>query len=270
MKNNASKYARPDDGSGSASDETAVIAAVPYEQMPGDHSPMAEHGLLAPIDHELEEDREEGLSAELARAAPKAWWNRGTLVLGGVALILAGFLGGALVEKSYGTSTSTNAARGGARAGAGAGGYAGRGTGAGAYGGGGFTGGGGFGGTQGGGTGTGTGGTTGAAAAAATTGTVKLVDGDTIYVQTAAGDVVTVKTSGTTTVQTATKGTVKDVKAGQSITVQGATGTDGSVTATSVTAGKRQNRRQDEERSPGRRAAISGTFRKKNDLTTDM
>lgn len=241
MKNSQNKYARPD----TASDETAVIPAVGYEQMPGDHSPMAEHGLLAPIDQDLEEDREEGLAAELAKAAPKKWWNRGTLVLGGVALILAGFLGGTLVQKNYGTSAS--AAGGGAGARAGAGGFAGRGTGAGAYGGGGYTGGGGFGGTQGGGTqGGGTqggatqgGGTTGAAAAAATTGTVKLVDGSTIYVQTAAGDVVTVKTSGSTTVQTATRGTVKDVKAGQSITVQGAAGTDGTVTATSVTAGKK-------------------------------
>jgi hypothetical protein len=224
VKNSSNKYARPDGTSGSASDETAVIAAVPYQQMPGEHSPMAEHGLLAPIDHELEEDREEGLPAELARAAPKAWWNRGTLVLGGVALILAGFLGGALVQKNYGTAATASGA--GARAGAGAGGFAGRGTGAGAYGGG-FTGG-----TPGGTTG-------GATAAAATTGTVKLVDGDTIYVQTAAGTVVTVKTSGSTTVQTATKGTVKDVKAGQSITVQGAAGTDGTVTATSVTAGKK-------------------------------
>jgi hypothetical protein len=226
VKNSQNKYARPD----ASSDDTAVIAAVPYEQMPGDHSPMAEHGLLAPIDHDLEENREEGLAAELAKAAPKTWWNRGTLVLGGVALILAGFLGGALVQKNYGTATTASGA--GARTGAG--GFAGRGTGAGTYGGGGFTGGGGFGGTQGGGTGT-----TGAAAAAATTGTVKLVDGNTIYITTAAGDTVTVKTSGSTSVQTATKGTVKDVKAGQSITVQGATGTDGTVTATSVTAGKK-------------------------------
>jgi hypothetical protein len=229
VKNSQNKYARPD----GASDDTAVIAAVPYEQMPGDHSPMAEHGLLAPIDPELEDVREEGLASELAKAAPKTWWNRGTLVLGGVALILAGFLGGALVQKNYGTAATAGA---GARAGAGAGGFgAGRGTGAGAYGGGGFTGGG----AQGGTTGGTTGGATGAAASAATTGTVKLVDGDTIYVQTAAGDVVTVKTSGSTTVQTATKGTVKDVKAGQSITVQGAAGTDGTVTATSVTAGKK-------------------------------
>jgi len=69
-----------------------------------------------------------------------------------------------------------------------------------------------------------------------TIGTVKLVDGDTIYVQTADGNVVTVKTDSKTTVSTAKKGKVSDVKAGQSVTVQGAAGTDGTVTATSVTA----------------------------------
>jgi hypothetical protein len=47
---------------------------------------------------------------------------------------------------------------------------------------------------------------------------------------------VTVKTDGKTTVSTAKKGKVSDVKAGQSVTVQGSTGADGTVTATSVTA----------------------------------
>ena len=65
---------------------------------------------------------------------------------------------------------------------------------------------------------------------------VKLVDGDTIYLQTADGNVVTVKTDGKTTVSTAKKGKVSDVKAGESVTAQGATGADGTVTATSVTA----------------------------------
>ena len=67
---------------------------------------------------------------------------------------------------------------------------------------------------------------------------MKLVNGTTIYVQTADGSVVTVKTDGTTKVATSAAGKLSDVKAGQSVTIQGAAGTDGSVTATSVTARK--------------------------------
>ena len=222
MNNDQSKYARPDD--------TAVLEPVPYP--PAENpSPMAEHGMLAPAD---EETRDDGLAAELAKAAPRRWWNRGTLALGGIALILAGFLGGLQVQKHYGTSATAAGARNGAanaRPGAGAyGGFGGTGRGAGAYGGAnGFPGA----------NGANPGAAAPSAAAAGTTGTVKLVDGDTIYVQTAAGDVVTVKTSGSTTVQTATKGTLKDVKAGDSVTVAGAADADGTVTATSVTAGKK-------------------------------
>lgn len=153
------------------------------------------------------------LAAALARAAPRRWWNRGTLVLGGCALVLAGFLGGVLVQQHWGATTAATAstARTGGFAGfAGAGG---RGTGA-------------FGG----------GAAPGASAApAATTGTVKLVDGGTIYVQTPGGDVVTVRTTGKTSVRTATKASLSQVKAGQTVTIQGATGADGTVTATSVT-----------------------------------
>jgi hypothetical protein len=65
---------------------------------------------------------------------------------------------------------------------------------------------------------------------------VKLVDGSTIYVQTADGSLVTVKTTGRTSISTATRGTLKDVKAGDSVSVEGAAGTDGTVSATSVTA----------------------------------
>jgi hypothetical protein len=46
---------------------------------------------------------------------------------------------------------------------------------------------------------------------------------------------VIVKTTGKTSVSTAAKGSLKDIKAGQTVTVQGATGSDGSVAATSVT-----------------------------------
>ncbi|WP_433385470.1 hypothetical protein ACQPZX_28635 [Actinoplanes sp. CA-142083] len=169
--------------------------------------------------------RDDGLAQELAKAAPKKWWNKATVVLGAVVLLVGGFVGGLQAQKQWGTSSTG----GGNRAasgfpGAGTGRYGG---GSGAYG---FPGG-----LPGGGTSTGQqGGAT--TAAAGTTGTVKLVDGTTIYVQTPDGNVVTVKTDGKTKVATAKTGKVADVKAGQSITVQGATGSDGTVTATSVTA----------------------------------
>jgi hypothetical protein len=168
----------------------------------------------------IEEPGHDGLSAELAAAAPKRWWNKGTVGLGVALLLMGGFLGGVQAQKQWGTSAT-------AASGFPAGGM-------------GRTGGGGF-------PRTGASGAPGAvpqetaataAASGGTTGKVKLVNGKTIYVETEDGTVVTVKTDGTTTVSTATKGKLSDVKAGQSITVEGAAAADGSVTATKVTATK--------------------------------
>ena len=223
MNNSQSKYARPDD--------TAVIPAVAYP-VPDESSPVTGDDVLGPADPSTADSRDDGLAAELAKAAPRRWWNRGTLALGGVVLILAGFLGGVQVQKNYGTSATAAGGGGAARGGAGAYGFGGTGRGAGAYGG--------ANGFPGGGAAPGGAAAPSAAAASGTTGTVKLVDGDTIYVQTANGDVVTVKTSSNTAVKTASTGTLKDVKAGDSVTVQGAAGTDGTVTATSVTADKKK------------------------------
>jgi hypothetical protein len=207
----------------SRTDDTALLAVFEPE-----HQPMAGHGLLAPADPDDEDARDDGLAAALAKAAPRKWWNRGTLVLGAVALILAGFLGGLQVQKHFGTPATAAAGTG-----RGTGNFGGAGRGAGAYG---FPGGA----AQGGAAVPGGAAPAASAAAAGTTGTVKLVDGDTIYVQTANGDLVTVKTSGSTAVKTATAGTLKDVKAGDAVTVQGASGTDGTVTATSVTADRKK------------------------------
>ena len=187
-------------------DETAIISTLP-------------------ADPELADPRDDDLAKELAKAAPKKWWNKATIVLTATVLLVGGFVGGLQAQKQWGTSGTTAAGIPGGGA------FPGAGTGAGRYGAGGF---------PGGGTGTGQQGLPNAGAttaAAGTTGTVKLVNGSTIYVQTTDGDVVTVKTDGKTSVSTATKGKVSDVKVGQSITVQGATGSDGTVTATSVTAG---------------------------------
>jgi hypothetical protein len=194
-------------------DETAVLPTVP--------APGADPVEPDDADHD-------GLARELAAAAPKKWWNKGTVGLGVAVLLMGGFLGGVYAQKQWGTSTTAATGFGGGT----------RGTGGGFPGGlsaSGFPGAGNFAGGTGTGTGTGTGaGTT--AAAADTTGTVKLVSGTTIYVQTADGTVVTVNTDGKTSVSTAKKGKITDVKAGDAITVKGATGTDGAVTATSVTS----------------------------------
>jgi hypothetical protein len=166
-----------------------------------------------------EEPDHDGLSAELAAAAPKQWWNKGTVGLGVALLLMGGFLGGVQAQKQWGTSTTTAAS--------------------------GFPGGGlrGSGGFPGGLSASGAPGGFGQQPATAspdesTTGKVKLVNGKTIYVETEDGTVVTVKTDGTTTISTATKGKLSDLKAGQSITVEGAAAADGSVTATAVTATK--------------------------------
>jgi hypothetical protein len=175
-------------------DETAVIPVVP------------------------ETEQHDDLSAELAAAAPKRWWNKGTIGLGVAALLMGGFLGGVQAQKQWG-STATAAASGfpgGGRAGGGfpsglsASGMPG------------------FGGQMGQDSGT-------AAASSGTTGKVKLVNGKTIYIETEDGATVTVKTDGDTTVAKAEKGKLSDVKAGDSVTVEGETADDGSVTATSVT-----------------------------------
>ncbi|GAB1640245.1 hypothetical protein [Krasilnikovia sp. MM14-A1259] len=183
---------------------------------------------------ETEDRRADDLASELARVAPRPWWNRGTVALAAAALLLGGFIGGLQVQKQWGTSGAT-AGRGGFGTGQGRGSGTGqnRGFGNGPEGpaAGQFGGGAPAGGAPAGGTGT--------AAAPVTTGTVKLVDGSTIYVQTAGGDVLTVQTDAHTSISTATKSTVKNIKAGQSVTVQGPAGADGTVAATAVTAGPR-------------------------------
>ncbi|WP_051808192.1 DUF5666 domain-containing protein [Actinoplanes subtropicus] len=137
-------------------------------------------------------------------AAPKRRWTRITVALGALLIVVGGFVGGITAEKLWGVASTTATGP--------AAGFTG-----------GFPGGGQPGGTA----------TTGTPATG-TTGTVTKVDGTTIYVRRADGTVLTVKTDGNTAVSTATDGELADVKAGQSVTVQGATGADGSVTATSV------------------------------------
>ncbi len=80
-------------------------------------------------------------------------------------------------------------------------------------------------------------GATGAQAAptGGTTGTVKLVDGANVYVTTSDGSIVKITTSPTSKVSKTTPGAVSDLKAGDTVVVQGATSADGSVAATAIT-----------------------------------
>jgi hypothetical protein len=172
------------------------------------------------------------LSEQLAARAPRRYYTKATVVLAGLVLLAGGFFAGAQVEKNYGTpvgGSSGRTANGSNLAGAGgAGGF-----------GGGFAGRGGQNGAGQNGAGA-TGGATptGGAAANTTTGTVKLVDGTTVYIQTPDGSVVTVKTNGSTSVQVAQNGALSDLTPGAQVTVEGATGSDGTVTATKVTKAK--------------------------------
>lgn len=164
------------------------------------------------------------LTEQLAEKAPRQYVTRATVILGGLVLLVAGFLAGAQVQKNWGTSSTQGTGQFGNFPRTGASGFPG---GLGGYGG------------QQGGTGTGTGGTgTGTGGGTTTTGTVKLVDGSTVYIQTANGTTVTIKTGGSTSVNVSQSGSLSDLKAGATVAIQGQTGSDGAVTATQITRTK--------------------------------
>jgi hypothetical protein len=164
---------------------------------------------LPPVEEPLPEDDDpfkDDLSEQLAARAPRRLANRTTVVLAGLVLVIGGFVAGAQVEKNFGhvggasaTPTAFPTGGRGAFAGGGLGGAAPSPTGGG------------------------------------TTGTVKFVDGTTVYITTANGDVVTVKTDGSTSIQLTQPGTVKDLPVGATVTVTGQAGGDGTVNATKIT-----------------------------------
>jgi hypothetical protein len=173
------------------------------------------------------------LAEQLEAVAPRRWASRTTVALAGLVLLVAGFVGGAQVEKNWGTPNSTSNRPAPFASGnpfAGFGGRFGGGAGGGAAGGGAATGGIARGGQNGGGQNGG-----GSNGGGDTTGTVKLVDGDTVYITTPQGQTVIVKTTGSTTVNVAQPGSLKDLAPGTAVTIQGQTGSDGSVNATSIT-----------------------------------
>jgi hypothetical protein len=162
------------------------------------------------------------LSPVLARR-PRAKLPSLTLTLCVAVIAAAGFFGGAEVGKHDGGSGSSGLA---AFRGAAASAAAGR-TGTGRTGTG-FTG---FGA---GGTGAGGAGAGGAAAGGATVGTIKLVDGNTVYVETEAGSIVQVAVSAGTKITVSSSGTVKDLQPGQTVIVAGAKSASGGVNATTI------------------------------------
>ena len=149
------------------------------------------------------------LTEQLKARAPRRHANRTTAILGAVLLIVAGFLGGVQVQKHWG-KTSTQATN-----------PFGNTTGFPNVGASGFPG---FNASQ--------------SASRPTTGTVKLVDGGTVYIQTADGRTVTVKTTSGTSVRNSQAGSLKDLSAGATVSIDGSTGSDGTVTATTITRTK--------------------------------
>jgi hypothetical protein len=186
-------------------------------------------GLLDVLSSPL--DNGDRLTAALARR-PRAKLPSLTVVLVVVVVASAGFIGGILVGKHYASSGSGSlASRFGAFAAAGAtSSAAGSGTRLGRT-----SAGGGFGGTGAAG-GTGALGSTGGGFAAgnATVGTIKLVDGSTVYVQTSAGAIVQVSTSSGTKVTVSSTVPVKDLQPGETVIVQGSKNSSGGVSATSI------------------------------------
>ncbi|GAB4056164.1 hypothetical protein [Catellatospora paridis] len=156
------------------------------------------------------------LVAGLAKAKRGPWLTRSTGALLALVLTCGGFLAGVQVQQRFGTSgtaAATGAGGTGNRPGGVRGGFGQAGTG-------GFQGG-----QQ----------TGQQPAAAPITGKIKLVDGTTVYLETADGRLLTIKTGDTTTVQATDKIALKDLAAGTEITVQGTT-SDTTVTATTITA----------------------------------
>jgi hypothetical protein len=177
---------------------------------------------IAMTTYDIPETREPTLAAEIPPAPPydegdepdftpraRRRAHRLTYVLGGLALVAIGTLGGIAIQKheDHGSTTTASAT------GAGAGTFAGRGAGGGAPGAGG-----------------------GAGGAGATVGTVKLIDGNNMYVTETNGTVVKVAINAASQLTKTDPATIKDITPGETVIVRGATATDGSVTATAVTA----------------------------------
>jgi hypothetical protein len=137
-------------------------------------------------------------------------------VLVAVVLVAAGFWGGAVAQQSHGSSATGSGGSGGAA------GFAARfRAGGGAAGAGSFFGGG--------------GGAAGAAGPAAS-GTISVVNGNTLYILTSAGALVKATLGPSTTITRTASTTAVGLRPGDSVSVQGSTSKNGDVTATSIAA----------------------------------
>jgi hypothetical protein len=183
-----------------------VIVSVPDATQPGEQPPVP----LVDID-QIEPDQ--SLLADVRRTRVTTPFTRVLLVL---IVLSVGFLGGALVDRHERPSTNASSSlsslisrfRGGR---GGSGGVGGSG---------------------------GIPGLNATGAGGATTGTVKLVDGTTVYIQDAAGDEIKVTTSPNTNVTITKAGTVAQLAVGNTISVQGTASGDGtSIAATSIAPG---------------------------------
>lgn len=207
MSNNNSDLVRADDTiqlSAITLDKPGNLPAKVPANVPEPGTPAAHAALLAtPPDAR-------DITAELA-APPRRKLPWLTLVLAGGVIAAAAFAGGAWYQKNDGTpAASASGARGAAAAAAAR------------------RGGGGAGGATGGGT---------AGAPGFTRGTVKLVDGSTVYLTDSNGNTVKVTTNGSTSVQVSKSGQVGDLQPGQSVTVVGTPDSSGGYAASSVTEG---------------------------------
>jgi hypothetical protein len=160
-------------------------------------------------------DNDDDLAAVLTRR-PRAKLPSLTLVLAALVVASAGFIGGIVVGKHYGSSGSGSAASAFSRFAAGASAPAGTRSGSGA----------GLGGRG--------GGAGGFSAGNATIGTIKLIDAGTVYVQTLEGDIVQVSTSAGTKVTVSSTVPIKDLQPGETVIVEGRKNSRGGVTATSI------------------------------------
>ena len=183
------------------------------------------------------------ITAELA-APPRRKLPWLSLALAGGVLAAAAFSGGVWYQQNHGTTKQATPGgtqqRAAGQAG-GFGGYAGGGA-AGGYGGAAGTGRGAAGqaggtGQAAGGTGQAAGGAGQAAGAGFTRGTVKVVDGTTVYLTDASGNTVKVTTGDSTKVQLNKEGKVGDLQPGQSVTVVGTPDASGAYAATQLVEG---------------------------------
>lgn len=71
-----------------------------------------------------------------------------------------------------------------------------------------------------------------------TAGTIDHIDGTTVYVKTQNGSIVKVSTTDSTQVRITQQGKLSDLKPGETVLVQGNTGTDGTVSANAITQGQ--------------------------------